>query len=182
MCVCDSLYFNHLYTHSYVQCAPSLRCLPLSSINCLSLCCIRSGVIPLPVLIFYFFLFTFLWPFPCLSFLHMQHHVCTVCERSFQGHPFFERGGRAYCERHFDMVSRFRIGLTLMAAPCLPSPCLARLTQPPYKGYTNSSSTIVCLSNTLVLEHDLQSDDIQCSVRCFYTRHKYNSGEICYSF
>lgn len=39
-----------------------------------------------------------------LSLRRTQHHVCTVCERPFQGHLFFERGGRAYCERHFDMV------------------------------------------------------------------------------
>ncbi|KAG5283326.1 hypothetical protein AALO_G00040850 [Alosa alosa] len=34
---------------------------------------------------------------------HVEHFVCAVCERPFQGHPYYERKGHAYCERHFDM-------------------------------------------------------------------------------
>lgn len=64
-----------------------------------------------------------------LLFPVIQHHVCTVCERPFQGHPFYERGGRAYCERHFDMVRELRISLALNAAPCLNSLCVERITQ-----------------------------------------------------
>lgn len=54
------------------------------------------------------------------SLLHMQHHVCTVCERPFQGHLFFERGGRAYCERHFDMVRGLTCCWLLPCASFLP--------------------------------------------------------------
>lgn len=41
-----------------------------------------------------------------LCLLLPQHFVCAVCERPFQGHPYYERRGHAYCERHFDMVRR----------------------------------------------------------------------------
>uniref|UniRef100_A0A3P9BX55 LIM zinc-binding domain-containing protein n=1 Tax=Maylandia zebra TaxID=106582 RepID=A0A3P9BX55_9CICH len=74
---------------------------------------------------------------------HVEHHVCTVCERPFQGHPFYERGGRAYCERHFDMVRGLSTGLTLVTAP---PPCLATVTQPPYKGLHKYKSFLISLS------------------------------------
>lgn len=95
-----------------------------------------------------FFLFTSLFLHISLhiflsSLLHMQHHVCTVCERPFQGHPFYERGGRAYCERHFDMVRGLSTGLTLVTAP---PPCLATVTRPPYKGLHKYKSFLISLS------------------------------------
>lgn len=34
----------------------------------------------------------------------LQHHVCALCERPFHGHPYYERGDHAYCEKHFNMV------------------------------------------------------------------------------
>uniref|UniRef100_A0A674BQ68 LIM domain-containing protein n=1 Tax=Salmo trutta TaxID=8032 RepID=A0A674BQ68_SALTR len=35
---------------------------------------------------------------------HVEHFVCSVCERSFQGHPYYECKGYAYCEWHFNML------------------------------------------------------------------------------
>lgn len=57
------------------------------------------------------------------SLLCVQHHVCTICERPFQGHPFYERGGRAYCEKHFDMVRTTGSALIscIMASALLPA-------------------------------------------------------------
>lgn len=59
---------------------------------------------------------------PSIS-LCVQHHVCTICERPFQGHPFYERGGRAYCEKHFDMVRTTGSALIscIMASALLPA-------------------------------------------------------------
>ncbi|CDQ79650.1 unnamed protein product [Oncorhynchus mykiss] len=34
---------------------------------------------------------------------HVEHHVCALCERPFHGHPYYERGDHAYCEKHFNM-------------------------------------------------------------------------------
>lgn len=64
-----------------------------------------------------------------LSLHRSQHHVCSVCERPFQGHLFFERSGHAYCEKHFDMVR----GLTrCWLLPPLPTDLLSRKSAPAF--------------------------------------------------
>ncbi|PAA71746.1 hypothetical protein BOX15_Mlig024389g1 [Macrostomum lignano] len=35
---------------------------------------------------------------------HVEHFVCAVCEKPFNGTRFFERRGQAYCETHFQQL------------------------------------------------------------------------------
>lgn len=70
--------------------------------------------------------------YPALLCVDMQHHVCSVCERPFQGHPFYERGGHAYCERHFDMVRASTVGLLVTAA------LLPQKLQPQHEAYAHT--------------------------------------------
>ena len=51
--------------------------------------------------------------------LPWQHFVCAWCERPYQGQPYYERQGHAYCETHFNMVRQYTNKTVDQKCPCV---------------------------------------------------------------